>query len=191
MAPDNEPDDHKFMVQLLAQITKEARPDENYHLNAAKAKQLKIDLDGSSDSTDRVRLQFARGKQLLYAGQVDEAILILKGVVESLGGVESALKPNTKQLLDYLALAYLRKGEQENCIAIHNDESCIIPLSEKALHTHKEGSQKAIELYEKIMQRFPTDMQTRYLAALARMTLGDASQLLKLDKFEAQPKLQS
>jgi len=73
--------------------------------------------------------------------------------------------------LELLALAYLRLGEQENCQNAHTAFSCILPLQEPGQHTLKNGSEKAIELYEVLLSKFPEEHQ-KWLLNLAYMTLG-------------------
>ena len=73
---------------------------------------------------------------------------------------------------DLLAIAYMRKGELENCATNHNAQSCIIPIQGGGLHKLTTGSEKAIEVYTMLLNKFPDDMQSRYLLNVAYMTLG-------------------
>ena len=78
----------------------------------------------------------------------------------------------TKPFFDLLAIAFMRKGELENCAANHTAQSCIIPIQGGGIHTLITGSEKAIELYTKLLAKFPDDLQSRYLLNIAYMTLG-------------------
>ena len=44
-----------------------------------------------------------------------------------------------------LAIAYLRLGEAENCLAHRNPKSCILPIRGGGIHREQTGARKAIE----------------------------------------------
>ncbi|MDT0687910.1 CRTAC1 family protein [Autumnicola psychrophila] len=71
-----------------------------------------------------------------------------------------------------LAIAYMRKAEQDNCIANHNEESCIIPLTRKGQHVVKDGAQQSIVLLKELLALNPNDLESQYLLNIASMTLG-------------------
>ena len=48
----------------------------------------------------------------------------------------------------YQALAWLRLGEQENCLTNHNAQSCVFPIRGEGVHKLQKGSRKAIEILE-------------------------------------------
>ena len=79
--------------------------------------------------------------------------------------------------LDYmLAVAWLRLGENENCVADHSAESCIMPLRGGAIHRKREGSTNAIKWLTRVIEH-PRTVQPRRVAAgwllnIAHMTLG-------------------
>ena len=50
---DVELDDHTYMVELLANIADTAKPEENYHLNSARAESLQGTWEGVSDVRER------------------------------------------------------------------------------------------------------------------------------------------
>ncbi len=71
-----------------------------------------------------------------------------------------------------LAKAYMRKAEQENCLQNHNLESCIIPMSKKAQHQLRDGSEKTIKILTSLLKENSTDKEIQYLLNIAHMTLG-------------------
>ena len=77
-----------------------------------------------------------------------------------------------KVAMKSLALAYLRLGERINCIKDHSGESCIFPIAGRGVHADKTGSEKAIELYEHILNSDPVDLESRWLLNIAYMTTG-------------------
>ena len=50
-----------------------------------------------------------------------------------------------------LAVAYLRLGEDENCVNCQSSESCIFPLKGGGVHEKRDGSQKAIPYLEEVL----------------------------------------
>jgi hypothetical protein len=67
----------------------------------------------------------------------------------------------------------LRKGENDNCIMCRGESSCILPIAPSAVHTNPEGSRAAIRHFTAYLERFPDDLQVRWLLNLAHMTLGE------------------
>jgi hypothetical protein len=82
------------------------------------------------------------------------------------------LTEQTKILYDFLALAYMRIGEQENCIDTHTSASCVLPISGEGFYKMTSGPENAIKVYKRILEAFPNDLQTRWLYNLAYMNLG-------------------
>src|SRR5690606_37844697 len=79
-----------------------------------------------------------------------------------------------KKISIVLAIAYMRLGEQENCIHHHDaSASCIIPTKPNGYHHMPEGSRKAIALFEKFLELNSQDYTSRWLLNIAYMTLGE------------------
>ncbi len=113
--------------------------------------------------------------KLLEAGRTEEAIAIFQKIKKDFDRFKT-LTGDSKTMYETLAIAYMRLGEQQNCILNHSDESCIFPIQGKGIHTKKEGSQKAIEYYKAILTKYPKDLQSRWLLNLAYMTIGEYPQ---------------
>ena len=112
------------------------------------------------------------GLVCLNAGETEKALGIIQEAKDKFPQF-ATLTPNSKQLYDALAIAWLRKGEQDNCILNHSAESCVFPIKGKGVHSNREGSEKAIDLYKKILKVFPNDLESRWLINIAYMTLGE------------------
>ena len=127
----------------------------------------------SAQGNERLNLLFSYGLELLNAGKTEESIVVLD---ELLVVIESNNVQAKSELIYYikkqLAIAYMRKAEQENCIANHTDESCIIPISPKAQHVLTEGSLRAIDYLNDLLSLNPNDLECQYLLNIAHMTLG-------------------
>lgn len=144
-----------------------------YILNNKRADLLEKKLDEMEVGADRNLVVYDYGIELLRAGKTDQAIEVFENFHNFFQ--EKIFVDKDKTLLEFkkqLAISYLRKAEQENCLTNHNNESCIVPLSEKAQHINREGSTKAIEYLEAALEINPFDFELQYLLNIAYMTLG-------------------
>ncbi len=67
----------------------------------------------------------------------------------------------------------LRRGETENCVECRGESSCILPISEAAIHKIPAGSRLAIARFREYLERFPSDLGVKWLLNIAHMTLGE------------------
>ncbi len=140
------------------------------HLNAERAELLRAEVERTTGGEQMmVRYQYAF--ELLSAGETETAIREVERLIGDLGPEGSVLSQTTKPVYELLAIAHLRLGEEQNRA---NDPAgaSILPLSTTAIHTGGEGSRRAIPLYRQILDRFPEDLQSRWLLNVAYMTLG-------------------
>jgi hypothetical protein len=83
-------------------------------------------------------------------------------------------EPLRRDILRQLALAWLRLGERENCVATHGPASCIFPLTGEAVHAAPEGARTALRLYREYAARFaPPEPVVIWLMNVAAMAGGD------------------
>ncbi|MGG9960119.1 FG-GAP-like repeat-containing protein [Ferruginibacter sp. SUN106] len=160
------------MVKILDSISKHANPEDFYVMNTQRAAIFRKKLDTEKDPNKRVNLYFQYCIESLNAGNTEEAINVLKQVMSTMGITGQNFTEQYKQFFDQLAISYMRKGELENCAANHNPQSCIIPIQGEGIHKLTYGSEVAIELYKLILNKYPDDLQSRYLLNIAYMTLG-------------------
>ena len=122
---------------------------------------------------EQLNLLFAYGLELLNAGKTEHAIRVLQQVLQR---VENRNVQSKAELIFFikkqLAIAYMRKAEQDNCIANHTNESCIIPISPKAEHVIREGAEQSIAILKDLLELNPNDLECQYLLNIAHMTLG-------------------
>ncbi|HVS18176.1 MAG TPA: CRTAC1 family protein, partial [Planctomycetota bacterium] len=72
-----------------------------------------------------------------------------------------------------LAVAWMRLGESRNCVARHTAHSCLLPIGPEGVHADREGSERALQLFEQLLREDPDDASSRWLLNLAAMTLGE------------------
>ena len=118
-----------------------------------------------------VREQLA--KELLYQGDSDSAVRQLEEVRRRWQrSGETMPAAGVKDLGQWLALAYLRVGEQENCAMMHGQKACLFPLQKSAVHQMPRGAQGAVRELTALMQADPNDAQSQWLLNVAYMQLG-------------------
>ena len=110
-----------------------------------------------------------RSNLLLQLGQPKASASLLNTVLKE-NDLAGSLQ---ERLCDDLGLAYLRVGEQTNCITNHNAEMCIFPIRKGGVHKDFSGSRAAIKIYENLLKKHPEDLESRWLANIAYMTLGE------------------
>lgn len=162
--------DRKDMAYILDSVSRAAQPEEMFYLNSRRVELFRKKLN--NPSSDKTSAGKSLIQELLYSGKNEEAIHTADSLLGALFPSREVTL-NNKPFHDLLALAWLRKGEAENCILNHSTESCIIPIRGGGIHQQKEGSLAAIEIYKRILKAFPEDLQSRWLVNIAYMTTGD------------------
>jgi tetratricopeptide (TPR) repeat protein len=116
--------------------------------------------------------QYFKAMCLIKLGKEKDAIEILQAIVQR----TNKKQPVATDAQKYLALAYLRLAERNNCIMNHCSGSCIFPIKDKGVYKDPYASQKAIEAYQQILQGDSSDLESRWLLNLAYMTIGQYPQ---------------
>src|SRR6185295_4230551 len=73
----------------------------------------------------------------------------------------------THDILSLRAIAWMRRGELDNCLAKHCCESCILPIKAGGTHVVRRGSETAIGLLTKLLEHDSTDYEALWLLNLA------------------------
>lgn len=163
------------MVNLLAKRHSIVRPlDIQYYYNSLRALAYdsirKVQGPGSKDYTI---LSYWYFRETLNSGQTEKSI---QNIEPFLTNLKEDNAPGSEQEISFferlLAVAYLRLGEQENCILNHSSASCIIPISSAGVHTKTTGSEKAIGILEDMLVDLPDDLELKWLLNIAYQTLG-------------------
>lgn len=120
-------------------------------------------------------------RELLMAGESDEALELFESLCS--GTKSNRLFANKctdrratsmadQMLRDFLALAWIRLAEQENCVADHTHESCLAPIRGAGVHRRQRGATGAIGVLNSTLQIVPHDLSSQYLMNIAHQQLG-------------------
>ncbi|MBZ9631719.1 CRTAC1 family protein [Salegentibacter sp. LM13S] len=134
-------------------------------------------LSKIAPENQKEKYHLKKADALLYAGKTKDAIEILEKLWKesNKGTLRYKLEAFEEEKIGpLLALAYMRLGEQQNCIHHHNaSASCIIPIDPEGYHQAPEGSRKAISFFEEFLRQDSHDYNSLWLLNVAYMTLGE------------------
>ncbi len=169
------------MKRELARIYRSAEPGQYTHQNLQMS-EFYLQQAAKAEPDEFLMFLYLHIRELLYAGKNTEAIVKIRRLLEEQDQSIDYMNMKSRQFWDLLAIAYMRKGEWENCIDHHSAASCVMPIEGDGIHSLREGSEKAIEIYSKILEQFPKDYQSKWLLNIAYMTLGEYPELVP-EKF--------
>jgi hypothetical protein len=163
----------KRMADTLAAIYAQAvrSPEPNIFLNRERVAAIKARMTWQRGG-QALNSRHWIAEELLRAGDTRESIAELESIMRDAKLTADSLTPQKKPLYELLALAYLRLGEQENCLDNPAATVCILPLKGAAQHTQQEGARGAIARYTELLNRFPEDHGSRWLLNIAYLAIG-------------------
>ncbi len=171
---ESEPKSTRDMAALLQQIRHSADPLLNPYRSAEQVPLLRASIAAVSDFKRQYPLKTALARQLLQAGESEQALKEYEEIIR--GFRTNGIPLEGKLLADLLAaraLCYLRIGEQENCLGGHNADSCLFPIKNGGVYQLPQGPRAAIGVLMQLLERFPNDLRGRWLLNIAYMTLGE------------------
>jgi len=160
------------MAARLDRIVQSANPQGNSYLNSERVVMLRQRLAGQLDPKNRLEMQSMLAIETLNAGLSEEALKEF-AKLEPLLKEARLLDDNQRFLGIYRALCHLRIGEQENCLANHTIDSCLLPISENGVHKLQRGSRGAVNILTNLLAELPDDLSSIWLLNIAYMTLGE------------------
>ena len=166
------------MIERLNAIHQQAQahPEAHSFMSEELAEYYRVALNQALNDRDLskiVQIYPQRVLHLLQAGRSEVALQELNGFESLCQQVGHRLDSRKQlQLGLYRALCHLRIGEQENCLAHHTSESCLLPIRTAGVHALPRGSLGAVDVLESHLTRFRNDLQARWLLNIAHMTLG-------------------
>jgi hypothetical protein len=140
--------------------------------NGQRAEYLQQMLVDERSPETRVRIERAQGEALLLKGDTAAAVEILEDARQTARKARLGAAVE-RDLRDLLITAYVRLGEQENCLFHHGSESCLFPIRGGGIHAVKNGSRRAVAELLAALHDEPSDWNARWLLNVASMTLGE------------------
>jgi hypothetical protein len=169
--------DLESTADILSGIASRTGPDVPFVGETRVAEKLsRYRHDGSPERFEK-RLRLAQA--LIRVGRADEAVELF----DELLAQAHARGLNGGDLIDRVefprAVAYMRLGEQENCVAQHTGDSCLFPIRSGGGHLQRRGSLAAAAAFESILERRPGDLVMKWLLNIACMTLGRGPETIR------------
>ena len=130
-------------------------------------------LDNATYDTDTWRLTILRRLAFhrLRLGQVDESIRLLNEASE----LAERIVPDSWEhqgVLEELAVAYMKRGEIQNCVSPEGRLVCALPLDPAYSHKDSDSVSRAIEILDGLLALDPDDVSRRWLLNIAHMARG-------------------
>ncbi|HTL54890.1 MAG TPA: CRTAC1 family protein [Candidatus Limnocylindrales bacterium] len=174
LPPGNPAPSTRRMAQLLQHFYENASLQGSVYRSDRLVALIETQLTNTTDINQKCELEFKLALEQMQAGRPDKALNTIAAVERTVavngGHMDRQLRAAVRMRK---AMAFLRLGEQENCLAVHNADSCLFPLKPQAYHLLPRGSRGAIALFNQQLADSPNDLGARWLLNLAHMTLGE------------------
>lgn len=126
----------KKMAALLRRIYEQTDWKADPDKTAQRAKYYRSLLRNPLTLTQQVTVWLEMGKELLRSGENEEALQALEGLAKNCQDHGVHLPDDTDQQLHlYIALSYLRLGEQDNCFNTRGQTCDIFPIHGRGVHS--------------------------------------------------------
>ena len=157
------------MAERLRQIARNRDPVSNTYLNDLRVSYLS-GLEDPLDPLARLRARILLARERLRAGQTQAAIDEFRQLQPEIEQRQVRMQPSLDLLM---GTAYMRLGEQVNCLEGHTTASCLFPIGTDGVHADPQGSRMAIDYFAAVLEQNPSDLTARWLLNIAYMTLGE------------------
>lgn len=161
---------HEDMIRLLDAARNKYNHFDNYYASDARVRHFDSIITRTTSKQDKMVYTYDLARALVSLGREQEAIVLLEEEVREVDG--SGIQGMDK-LKALLALAFLRDGERNNCVANHAAETCILPIRGAGIHRNDSGSRNAIQIYQELLRIYPDNLEFRWLMNIAHMTVGE------------------
>jgi ASPIC and UnbV/FG-GAP-like repeat len=162
------------MVDRLAALQKTVDPREVIYLSGARAEMLAGALAGATNLQQELKLRVQLATELVQAGRAAQGLDEFKLIEDKLRAAGGAVSGRGAQDMRMRkAMAFMRLGEQINCVSNHNQDSCLLPIRGGGVHKYPEGSRSAASLFTEELGQNPDNLVARWLLNIAYMTLGE------------------
>ncbi|HUQ71718.1 MAG TPA: CRTAC1 family protein [Planctomycetaceae bacterium] len=161
---------NRRMAERLALVDKNFDPMAIPFFPERSLPQLREKLAATKNPRELLSLKVKYGQALLNSGASEDALREFEGV-ERLASSQPPVPELEARMLLMKALCYLRLGEQENCLANHNADSCLMPIRGGGVHQLTRGSEGAVRELTALLEVDPSP-HVAWLLNIAYMTLG-------------------
>ena len=161
--------DTQRMAERLRQIALNRNPISNIYLNDLRVEHFSR-LQERLSPLARLRTRIVLAREHLRAGQTQASIDELYALQPEIEHHRIRTQPSLDALL---GLAYLRLGEQVNCLEGHTTAACLFPIGPDGVHADPQGSRTALAYFTTVLEQNPDDLTARWLLNIAYMTLGE------------------
>ena len=168
-ADPHQPPGTQRMAEQLAALAVHVNAEDNIYLSQHRVDWLRRQ-PAPDDPVQQLSQQVEIAKELLRSGASAEAATLFEQVRGQAAAHRFRTRPSLEEMI---ALAYLRLGEQQNCLDGHNPASCLLPIAAEGVHKAQDGSRAAIAYYRAILAKTPYDLTSRWLLNIAYMTVGE------------------
>ena len=169
------PDSHAQMLSVLEKM-RQSDFEERMQFGAQSVESSEQDLELLPEILFRKRFELLSelGKRRLWRGDTEQAIAHYLEAFELLEKQTSQIPDSVREMgVFQLGLAYLRLGENQNCVNCTNGESCLVPVRKGGVHLMQDGSRNAIKYFTKLLEHNPKHLTGRWLLNIAYMTVGE------------------
>jgi hypothetical protein len=162
------------MARLLEDVARRMDPAEAPFLNRERAALLRSVLRPGLAPKEEADLRIQLAMEVLRSGESAKAIEEASRIEPLLERIPAEERSVYRWLFhQLLAVSSLRLAEDENCVAHHTSDSCIIPIRGAGVHAQPRGSRAAIRHLTACLAEKPDDLGAVWLMNLAFMTLGE------------------
>jgi FG-GAP-like repeat/ASPIC and UnbV len=171
---------HRRMVEALADVARLTTLNSRWlgtqRLDELRVEALRPEVADDPKALFEVSLQL--GLEEAKVGAADAAIPRLGRALAVLRTSDDpALVPLRTLAEYYLAVAYIRRAERENCVAEHMASSCIFPIRADGVHRKQESGRLAASLLTDVVRSLPPTtveyVDAQWLLNIVAMTLGE------------------
>ena len=162
-------DGDKKMLKNLEFVRNKINHPANGYAGEAKLNYAEQQIVATKDPKVLADLLAKKAGILLEVGKEAEAVALFEKLIADSKGT-----PEDKRALQFsLGMAYLRLAERVNCVNMHADGACIMPIQGGGVHSDKAPARKAAEAFQSVLQEKPDNMDARWLLNIAYMTVGE------------------
>ncbi|MFZ0394563.1 MAG: FG-GAP-like repeat-containing protein [Terracidiphilus sp.] len=161
------------MAALLRRIYEQSDWKADPDKTAQRAAYYRSLLSNQLTPAQEVTVQLEMGKELLRTGESEEALHTLEDLANRCQDRGFILPDDIdRQLHLFLALSYLRLGEQENGSSTRGWQSSIFPFHGPGVHSLTRGAEGAVREFTNMLEEDKHDDASRWLLNIAYMQLG-------------------